>query len=98
MSDTPDRFEHERERAIEDLEREDVLSFYVGTLLDEGGSQAIEYRLRTDSEDPQELHNANLVQVAMLLSVMAEESNASLEEIAEAGVERARAGNLHQRV
>jgi hypothetical protein len=34
----------------------------------------------------------------MLLSVMAEQSNASVEEIAEAGVERARAGNLHRRV
>jgi hypothetical protein len=98
MASTDDRFESERERAIEDLEREDVLSFYVGTLLDEGGTQAIEYRLRTDSEDPEELHNTNLIQVAMLLSVMAEQSNASLEEIAEAGVERARAGNLHQRV
>jgi hypothetical protein len=34
----------------------------------------------------------------MLLGVMADESDASLEEIAEAGVERAKAGGLHQRV
>jgi hypothetical protein len=34
----------------------------------------------------------------MLLGMMADESDASLGEIAEAGVERAKAGGLHQRV
>jgi hypothetical protein len=98
MSDTNDQFESERERAIEDLERDTVLSFYVGTLLDEDGKQAIEYRLRTDSEDPQERSHANLTQVAMLLSVIADEANASLEEVAQASVERAKAENLPQQV
>ncbi|PSQ24328.1 hypothetical protein BRD01_04375 [Halobacteriales archaeon QS_8_65_32] len=63
-----------------------------------GNRRAIEYRLRTDADDPRMRHSANLVQVAMLLGVMADESDASLEEIAEAGVERAKAGGLHQRV
>ena len=98
MAGTNDRFEDERERAIEDLQRDDVMSFDLGTVLDEGETQAIEYRLRTDSDDPQLRHNANLIQIAMLLSVLADESDASLEEIAEAGVERAKAGGLHQRV
>jgi hypothetical protein len=43
MTDRDEAFEHERAQAIEDLQRDTVQSFYVGTLLDEDGTQAIEY-------------------------------------------------------
>lgn len=98
MVNRDEQFENEREQAIKDLQRDTVLSFYVGTLLDEDGTQAIEYRLRTDSNDPQERNHANLLQVAMLLSVIADEANASLEDVAQASVERAKAENLPQQV
>lgn len=98
MVDRDEQFETAREQAIKDLQRDTVLSFYVGTLLDEDGTQAIEYRLRTDADDPQERNHANLLQVAMLLSVIADEANASLEDVAQASVERAKAENLPQQV
>lgn len=98
MSDTEDRFDRERNRAIEDLQRNTVLSFYVGMVLDETDGQAIEYQLQTDSDDPQTLNNVNLVHLAMVLSVIAEDADATLEEVAEAAVERARAENLPQQV
>lgn len=98
MSDTDDRFERERERAIEELQRDDVLSFYLGMVLDEDGTQAIEYRLRTDSDDPRTRQGANLIQLAMMLSAMADEADASLEAVAEAGVERAKAGDFQRQV
>lgn len=98
MSDTEDRFDRERNRAIEDLQRDTVLSFYVGMVLDETDGQAIEYQLQTDSDDPQTLNNVNLVHLAMVLSVIAEDADATLEEVAEAAVERARAENLPQQV
>ena len=68
MASTDDRFESERERAIEDLEREDVLSFYVGTLLDEGGTQAIEYRLRIDSEGSSTQFAPSVTNVSSILA------------------------------
>ncbi len=98
MSDTENRFDRERNRAIEDLQRNTVLSFYVGMVLDETDGQAIEYQLQTDSDDPQTLNNVNLVHLAMVLSVIAEDADATLEEVAEAAVERARAENLPQQV
>lgn len=98
MSDTEDRFDRERNRAIEDLQRDTVLSFYIGMVLAETDGQAIEYQLQTDSNDPEILNNVNLVHLAMVLSVIAEDADASLEEVAEAGVERAKAENLPQQV
>lgn len=98
MSDTEDRFDRERNRAIENLQRDTVLSFYVGMVLDETDGQAIEYQLQTDSNDPQTLNNVNMVHLALVLSVIAEDANASLEEVADAAVERAKAENLPQQV
>lgn len=98
MAETDDRFDRERDRAIEELQREEVMSFYLGTILDEADGQAIEYRLRTDADDPQLRNNVNLIQVAMLLSVIADEADASLEEVAQAGVERAKAEQLPEQL
>jgi hypothetical protein len=98
MAETDDEFERERERAIEDLQREEVLSFYVGTILDEDDGQAIEYRLRTKDVDPELRSNVNLTQAAMVLTVIAEEADASLMEVAEASVQRAKAEHLPQQV
>jgi hypothetical protein len=98
MAATDDEFNRERDRAIEELERDEVMSFYLGMILDEDDGQAIEYRLRTDDDDPQLRSNVNLIQVSMLLSVIADEANASLEEVAQASVERAKAENLPQQV
>ena len=98
MSGTDDEFDRERERAIEDLERDEVVSLYVGTILDEPDGQAIEYRLRTDSDDPRRRSDRNFVQLAMLMSAIADAADASLEEVAAAGVERAKAENLPEQV
>jgi hypothetical protein len=98
MTDRDEQFERERVQAIEDLQRDTVESFYVGTVLDEDDTRAIEYRLRTDAADPRERNQANLLQAAMVLSVLADEADASLEEVAQASVERAKAQNLGQQM
>jgi hypothetical protein len=98
MTDRDEQFESERAQAIEDLQRDTVESFYVGTLLAEDDTRAIEYRLRTDADDPRERNQANLLQAAMVLSVIADEADASLEEVAQASVERAKAQNLRQQM
>jgi hypothetical protein len=98
MTDRDEQFERERAQAIEDLQRDTVESFYVGTVLDEDDTRAIEYRLRTDDDDPRERNQANLLQAAMVLSVIADEADASLEEVAQASVERAKAQNLRQQM
>lgn len=98
MTDRDKQFERERAQAIEDLQRDTVESFYVGTVLDEDDARAIEYRLRTDADDPRERNQANLLQAAMVLSVIANEADASLEEVAQASIERAKAQNLRQQM
>lgn len=82
---TTDDFEALREKAIEGLEDEDVVSLYVGLIHDEG-EDAYYFANDVDEDDLQEMA---VTQLGMLTRVLATKSDLSVEEVAELAVEQA---------
>lgn len=85
-----DEFEQVRERAIAALERGDSVSIYLGLIHESGAN---EYYFGNDVEE-RELREAATEQLGMLTRVLADQSAASVEEIANLAAERAEAMNL----
>lgn len=84
MSST-EEFEALRERAIEGIEDEDVVSLYVG-LVHEEGQDAYYFANDVDDEELQEMAAR---QLGMLTRVLATQSDLSLEEVTDLALERA---------
>ncbi|GGM65324.1 hypothetical protein J2752_000312 [Halarchaeum rubridurum] len=87
MSDSPTtEFEEVREQAIEALEREDLRSIYVG-ILDE--SEENEFFFGNETEDPHALQRTAATQLGMLCRVLADQSDLTVEQVANLAAERA---------
>lgn len=84
--ETQSEFDQVRERAREALADEDLESVYVG-LLSEDGQPA--YYFGNDTEDAAQLREDAAVQLGMLVRVLADRSDLSVEEVAELGREQA---------
>ncbi|ADJ16406.1 hypothetical protein [Halalkalicoccus jeotgali] len=84
MNSTED-FEELRERAIEGLADEDVVSLYVGLVHEEGRDA---YYFANDVDD-ERLQEMAATQLGMLTRVLATKSDLSLEEVTDLALERA---------
>ncbi|WP_435095962.1 hypothetical protein [Halarchaeum sp. P4] len=80
------QFEEVREQAAEALEREDLTSIYLG-VLDEGGEN--EFFFGNDTDDPRELQQTAATQLGMLCRVLANQSDLSVQQVADLAVRRA---------
>lgn len=80
-----DEFEHARQRAVEAIQRDGVASMYVGLVREDGHN---EFYFANDV-DEKELREMAANQLGMLHRVLAEQSAASVEEVAELGQKRA---------
>lgn len=87
MSDheATDEFERVRERAVAAIRGDDVESVYVGLVNEDGGN---EFYFGNDV-DEDELQAVTAKQLGMLTRVLAEQSSASVEEVATLAVEMA---------
>ena len=87
MNETEDEaeFDRVRERAIEAIRGDDVESIYVGLINEDGGN---EFYFGNDVDD-EELQVVTAKQLGMLTRVLAEQSSASVEEVATLAVEMA---------
>ncbi|KZN23181.1 hypothetical protein A4G99_13980 [Haladaptatus sp. R4] len=79
-------FEELQERASEAVTGDELRSVYVG-LVHHGGEQ--EYYFGNDVEENEELQEMTAVQLGMLLRVIADRSDATAAEIADAAVDHA---------
>jgi len=87
MSESPTtEFEEVREQAIEALEREDLRSVYVGIL---DASEENEFFFGNETEDPQALQRTAATQLGMLCRVLADQSDLTVEQVANLAAERA---------
>ncbi|ESP87426.1 hypothetical protein [Candidatus Halobonum tyrrellensis] len=84
-SDDADEFERVRSRAAEAVEDGDATSVYVGLV---GGAGGNEYFFANDVDDA-ELREAAAEQLGMLTRVIAEQSDATVEQVADHAVETA---------
>ncbi len=82
---TTDDFEALREKAIEGIEDDDVVSLYVG-LIHEDQQNAYYFANDVDEDDLQEMAAE---QLGMLTRVLATQSDLSLEEVTDLALERA---------
>lgn len=80
------KFDELRERAAEAVSEDDLLSVYTG-LVHENGEH--EYYFGNDTEEAAELRETAAVQLGMMLRVLADRSDSSIDEITELAVERA---------
>ncbi|MFC6905208.1 hypothetical protein [Halalkalicoccus tibetensis] len=80
-----EEFEALRERAIEGLEDDDVVSLYVGLVHEEGRDA---YYFANDVDD-EELQEMAARQLGMLTRVLATKSDLSLEEVTDLALEQA---------
>ncbi|GAB3669912.1 hypothetical protein [Halopiger thermotolerans] len=83
---TNPRFEEVKTEAAEAVSDTDLRSVYTGIVHEDGRH---EYYFGNDTEEAAELREAAAVQLGMLLRVLADRSDASLEEVADLAVERA---------
>ena len=80
------RFEELQERAAEAVAGDELASIYAG-LVHENGEQ--EYYFGNDTDGDEELQEMAVVQLGMLLRVLADRSDSTIEGIADLAVERA---------
>jgi hypothetical protein len=83
---TNPRFEDLKEQAAEAIVEDDLLSVYAGLVHEDGQH---EYYFGNDTEEAEELRETAAVQLGMMLRVLADRSDSSIEEITELAVERA---------
>jgi hypothetical protein len=80
------RFEEVQTEAADAITGADVYSAYAGIVHEDGRH---EFYFGNDTEDATELREAAAIQLGMLLRVLADRSDSSLEEVADLAVERA---------
>lgn len=79
-------FEELRERAADAIADDDLVSVYAGLVGEDGGR---EYYFGNDVEEGEQLRETAAVQAGMLLRVLADRSESTVEEIADLAAERA---------
>ena len=79
-------FEDVQEEAAAALTGDDLRSVYAGVIHENGRH---DFYFGNDTEDAEELREAAAVQLGMLLRVLADRSDQSLEDVSELAVERA---------
>lgn len=85
------QFETVKREAAEALGDSDLRSVYTGIVHENGRHQ---YYFGNDTTDAEELREAAAIQLGMLVRVLADRSDSSVEEITELAVERADAMEL----
>jgi len=80
------RFEEVKTEAAEAITGDDLRSVYAGIVHEDGRH---EYYFGNDTEEAAELREAATVQLGMLLRVLADRSDSSVEEITDLAAERA---------
>ncbi|EFW91332.1 hypothetical protein ZOD2009_14526 [Haladaptatus paucihalophilus DX253] len=80
------QFEELQERAAKAVTEDELASVYVG-LVHENGEQ--QYFFGNDTDGNEELQEMTVAQLGMLLRVLADRSNASIDEIADVAIEHA---------
>lgn len=80
------QFEAFREKVAEAVSDDELISVYAG-LVHEDGQQ--EYYFGNDTEEPAELRKTAAIQLGMMLRVLADRSDSSIDEITDLAVERA---------
>jgi hypothetical protein len=83
---TDPRFEEVKTEAAEAVTGDDLRSVYAGIVHEDGRH---EYYFGNDTEEAAELRETAAVQLGMLLRVLADRSDSSIEEITDHAVERA---------
>lgn len=82
---TNPQFDDVRKRAAEAVTEDDLRSVYTGLVHEDGRH---EYYFANDTEEAAELREAATIQLGMLLRVLADRSDSSVEEITDLAVER----------
>lgn len=80
------RFEELREQTAEAVVSDELVSVYAGLVHEDGQH---EYYFGNDTEEAEELREMAAVQLGMMLRVLADRSDSSIDEITELAVERA---------
>ncbi|WP_408960500.1 hypothetical protein [Natrinema sp. 74] len=80
------RFDELQEQAAEAVVEEDLVSVYAGLVHEDGQH---EYYFGNDTEDAEELREMAAVQLGMMLRVLADRSDSSIDEITDLAAERA---------
>lgn len=80
------RFEDVQEEAAAALTEDDLRSVYAGVIHENGRH---DFYFGNDTEDAEELREAAAIQLGMMLRVLADRSDSSLDEVSELAVERA---------
>ncbi|NUB93816.1 hypothetical protein HT576_22850 [Haloterrigena sp. SYSU A121-1] len=83
---TNSQFDDVRERAAEAVTENELRSAYTGLVHEDGRH---EYYFANDTEEVAELREAATIQLGVLLRVLADRSDSSVEEITDLAVERA---------
>lgn len=82
---TTEEFETLRKQAIEGLEAEDIVSFYLGVIYED---QEDAYYFGNDVEEA-ELQGMAVTQLGMMTRVLADKSDLSVEEVTDRAQKRA---------
>jgi hypothetical protein len=85
------QFEEVKREASEAVTQSDLRSVYTGVIHENGRHQ---FYFGNDTTEATELREAAAVQLGMLMRVLADRSDSSLEELSELAVERAEAMEL----
>ncbi|RQH02559.1 hypothetical protein [Natrarchaeobius oligotrophus] len=80
------QFDELRARAADAITDDDLASVYAGLVREDGHH---EYYFGNDTEEATELRETAAIQLGMLLRVLADRSDRTVEEIADLAVERA---------
>ncbi|WP_372911631.1 hypothetical protein [Salinigranum sp.] len=88
---TNPQFEEVKREASEAVTQSDLRSVYTGVIHENGRHQ---FYFGNDTTEATELREAAAVQLGMLMRVLADRSDSSLEELSELAVERAEAMEL----
>jgi hypothetical protein len=91
VSDQNPQFERVRTEAAAAITNGELRSVYTGLV---GADGRHEYYFGNDTGDAEELREAAAVQLGMLLRVLADRSDRTVEEVADLAVERAEAMEL----
>lgn len=83
---TNPQFEELQEQAAEAVVEDELVSVYVGLVHEDGQH---EYFFGNDTEEAEELRETAAVQLGMMLRVLADRSDSSIDEITDLAVERA---------
>lgn len=83
---TNPQFEEVKTEVAETVTDDDLRSLYTGIVRESGHN---EYYFGNDTEDTDELQEAAVIQLGMLLRVLADRSDSSVEEVTDLAVERA---------